>query len=47
VELSEQMAQRGIIIRPLKSFAMDEWCRVTVGTREQNKEFLANLKTML
>jgi histidinol-phosphate aminotransferase len=47
MELSETMAKQGVIIRPLKSFGLDYWCRVTVGTREQNEVFLEALKKVL
>jgi histidinol-phosphate aminotransferase len=47
LELAEKMARQGVIIRALKSFGLDDWCRVTVGTQEQNEEFLSTLKSIL
>jgi histidinol-phosphate aminotransferase len=47
VDLAEDLMKRGVIIRPLKSFGMPEWCRVTIGTSEQNLFFLSELKSAL
>jgi len=40
------MAQ-GVIVRPGRTFAMPGWLRVTIGTEEQNRRFLAALETVL
>ena len=37
-DFAEKMAQNGIILRPLNSFGMSNWCRITVGTEDENKE---------
>jgi len=47
VELCEDLMKRGMIIRPLKSFGLPDWCRVTIGTAEQNRFFLKELKEVL
>jgi histidinol-phosphate aminotransferase len=47
LDLCEDLLRRGMIIRALKSFGMPEWCRVTIGTAEQNRFFLQELKTVL
>lgn len=47
VELCEDLMKRGMIIRPLKSFGLPDWCRVTIGTREQNAFFLRELARAL
>jgi histidinol-phosphate aminotransferase len=39
----ELLQRRGVIVRPVKSYGLPEWIRVTVGTREQNQRFLAEL----
>ncbi len=41
----EALQQRGVIVRPVKSYGLPEWVRVTVGTREQNERLLAELRT--
>jgi histidinol-phosphate aminotransferase len=41
----EQLQRRGVIVRPVKSYGLPEWVRVTVGTREQNARLLAELAT--
>ncbi len=43
-ELAESMARKGVIIRALGSFSMPDWCRVTIGTPDENKMFLSALK---
>lgn len=40
-EVAEQVAQNGVTIRPLNSFGLDWWIRVTIGTDEQIDAFLA------
>lgn len=47
VELCEDLMKRGMIIRPLKSFGLPDWCRVTIGTAAQNRFFLEQLKSVL
>ena len=47
LELCEDLARQGIIIRALKSFGLDYWNRVTIGTEEQNQRFVAALKTVI
>ncbi len=43
----EALQRRGVIVRPVKSYGMPEWIRVTVGTHAQNERLLAELKTAL
>jgi len=38
---------RGMIVRPLKSYDLPEWVRVTVGTAEQNERLLRELAAIL
>ena len=47
VELCEELLKRGLIIRALKSFGLQDWCRVTIGTADQNRFFLEELRTAL
>ena len=42
-----ELMRKGIIVRPLTSFGMPSSIRVTVGTKKQNKKFIAALKTFL
>ena len=39
----EALQRHGVIVRPVKSYAMPEWVRVTVGTCEQNERLLTEL----
>jgi histidinol-phosphate aminotransferase len=47
VELCEELLKQGVIIRALRSFGMDYWNRVTIGTEEQNLRFLEALRAAL
>lgn len=46
-EVFTELQKRGVIIRPGNQFGMGSWIRVTIGTREENEFFLANLKELL
>src|SRR5439155_22610728 len=37
--LFDALQRRGVIVRPLKSYGLPEWLRVTVGTQSQNERF--------
>jgi len=39
----DALQRRGVIVRPMRSYGMPEWLRVTVGSREQNERLLAEL----
>ena len=39
----EALQRRGVIVRPVKSYGLPEWIRVTVGSRQQNERFLREL----
>jgi histidinol-phosphate aminotransferase len=41
----EALQRRGMIVRPVKSYGLPEWVRVTVGTSAQNERLLAELRT--
>ena len=38
-----ELQKRGVIVRPVKSYGMPEWVRITVGTPSQNRRLLATL----
>lgn len=40
----DRLQRRGVIVRPVKSYGMPEWVRVTVGTAAQNDRLLAELR---
>ena len=40
----DALQRRGVIVRPVKSYGLPEWVRVTIGTREQNDRLLAELE---
>jgi len=41
------LQRRGVIVRPMAAYKMPGWIRVTVGTIEQNKQFIRALKSEL
>ena len=41
--LFDALQRRGVIVRPMKSYGMPEWLRITVGTHAQNERLLAEL----
>lgn len=43
----DALQRRGVIVRPVKSYGLPEWVRVTVGSREQNERLLGELRGAL
>jgi len=43
----EALQRRGLIVRPVRSYGLPQWVRVTVGTKEQNERLLAELAGVL
>ena len=43
----DALQRRGLIVRPMKPYAMPEWLRISVGTEAQNTRFLTELKSIL
>jgi len=43
----EALQRRGVIVRPVKSYGLPAWVRVTVGTAEQNERLLSELAGIL
>lgn len=40
----DALQRRGVIVRPVGSYGLPEWLRLTVGTREQNERLLGELR---
>ncbi|MEI8294271.1 MAG: histidinol-phosphate transaminase [bacterium] len=40
------LLQRGVIVRAMRSYKLPEWIRVSVGTMEQNRRFIEELKAL-
>lgn len=47
MDVFAKLQQRGVIVRPMRSYGMPEWLRITVGTEEQNRRLLAELARTL
>ncbi len=43
----DALQRRGVIVRPVKSYGLPEWVRVTVGTHAQNVRLLEELRVAL
>jgi histidinol-phosphate aminotransferase len=46
-DVFKKMLARKIIVRPLASYNLPEWLRITIGTKEQNQKCIAALKEVL
>ncbi len=46
-QLNEQLLRRGIIVRPLKSYGQPDKIRVSIGSSEENRVFLAAMREIL
>jgi histidinol-phosphate aminotransferase len=46
-EIFRQLLGRGIIVRPMGVYEFPEYVRVTVGTAEENRQFVAALKKLI
>lgn len=47
VELNEALLRRGVIVRPVGNYGLDNDLRITVGTEAQNRRLLAALEEIL
>lgn len=47
VEINEAMLRRGVILRPLKSYGLPEYMRISVGSREENDIFMKAFREAL
>lgn len=43
----EALQRRGVIVRPVGSYGLPEWLRITVGTAEQNRRLLSELALLV
>ncbi|MEM7055167.1 MAG: histidinol-phosphate transaminase, partial [Pseudomonadota bacterium] len=46
-ELNENLLQRGIIVRPVANYGLDDALRITIGTQVQNERLLQALEDIL
>ena len=45
-QVFQALLRRGIIVRAMRSYKLPEWLRVSVGTRDQNRRFVAELRRL-
>ena len=43
----QALMKKGVIIRDMTAYGLPEWIHVSIGTMEQNRRFLAELKVLL
>jgi histidinol-phosphate aminotransferase len=41
--MSQRLNRRGVIVRPLKSYGLNEWIRISVGSPDENEQVVAAL----
>lgn len=46
-KVHEQLLARGIIVRPLQNYGMDDWLRISVGLPDENRRLVAALTQIL
>ena len=46
-EVFHQLMSRGVIVRPMGGYDLPEHIRVTVGTMDENRRFISELKAIL
>jgi len=46
-EVEYRLLEKGIIVRGMRAYDLPQFIRVSIGTREQNKEFIGELQTTL
>ncbi|HHE04482.1 MAG TPA: aminotransferase class I/II-fold pyridoxal phosphate-dependent enzyme, partial [candidate division WOR-3 bacterium] len=42
--INDALLKRGIIVRPLRSYGFDNYLRITIGTKKQNKKVIEALE---
>ena len=47
VKVFEKLMQQGVIVRPGNIFGLPTWIRVTIGQKEDNQEFIKQLKNII
>ena len=45
--LNQKLLKQGVIVRPLASYGLPEWLRVTIGTAQENARFIEALERAL
>jgi histidinol-phosphate aminotransferase len=46
-KIFEALLRRGLIVRAMRSYKLPEWIRVSVGTMDQNRRLIAELRGLL
>jgi len=41
------LMKKGVIVRDMAAYGLPEWIRVSIGTMEQNRRFLDELRPLL
>jgi histidinol-phosphate aminotransferase len=46
-EVEHKLLEKGVVVRGMQVYDLPQFIRVSIGTREQNKEFIGELETIL
>ncbi|MEA3485918.1 MAG: aminotransferase class I/II-fold pyridoxal phosphate-dependent enzyme, partial [Candidatus Aerophobetes bacterium] len=46
-DVGEELLKRGITVRGMQGYNLPQYIRVSIGTREQNEEFIKNFQAIL
>lgn len=46
-DINQALLEQGVIVRPLKSYGLNDWLRITVGLAEDNLRLIDTLKSIL
>ena len=46
-QVYEAMLRRGVIVRAMNAYGLDQYIRISVGRAEENERFLATLKEVM
>lgn len=47
LEITQKMTEKKIIVRPMAPYGLEEWIRVSFGTEQENRQFVAVLNEIL
>ena len=46
VALNDRLLKKGVIVRPLANYGLDNWLRVSIGVEQENAFFLQQLEAV-
>jgi len=46
-DIAEMLLKKGVIVRDMKGYGLENFIRVTVGNSDENKKFITNLRELM